>query len=76
MLLHLYFLLPHVALHSHNVLLHAAIVLVDLLHPVSFHPELFDLLSELIILLFDSLALLHRLVKVSQKLVGLVLLLV
>jgi hypothetical protein len=37
-LLHLDFLLTHVALHAHDLLLHAPIVLVYLLHPVSFNP--------------------------------------
>jgi hypothetical protein len=37
-LLQLEFLLAHVALHAHDLLLHAPIVLVYLLHPVSLHP--------------------------------------
>jgi hypothetical protein len=37
-LLQLKFLLTHVALHAHDLLLHAPVVLVYLLHPVSLHP--------------------------------------
>lgn len=65
-LLHLDFLLTHVALHAHDLLLHAPVVLVYLLHPVSLNPYLFDLLSGLLISLFEALALLHGLMQISE----------
>ena len=66
MLLQLEFLLIHVTLHAHDLLLHAPVVLVYLLHPVSLRPKLLDLLSGLFLCLFEALALLHRLMQISE----------
>ena len=66
MLLQLEFLLTHVTLHAHNLLLHAPVVLVYLLHPVSLPRQLFDLLPGLLLCLFEALALLHRLMQISE----------
>ena len=76
MLLQLEFLLTHVTLHAHNLLLHAPVILVYLLHPMSFAPQLVDLQPGLLLCLFERLPLLHRLMQVSEQLIRLVLLLV
>jgi len=59
MLLHLDLLFTHVALHSNNFLLHPAIILIDILHPVSLNSQLFNFLSEFIVLLFEIFSFLH-----------------
>ena len=76
MLLQLEFLLAHVTLHTHDLLLHAPVVLVYLLHPMSLAPQLVDLQPGLLLCLFERLPLLHRLMQVSEQLIRLVLLLV
>ena len=76
MLLQLEFLLTHVTLHAHNLLLHAPVILVYLLHPMSFAPQLVDLQPGLLLCLFKCLPLLHRLMQISEQLIRLVLLLV
>jgi hypothetical protein len=64
-LLHLDLLLTHITLHSNNLLLHSAVVLVDLLHSVSFNSELLNFLPHLIVLLLDDFRVLHGLMKIS-----------
>jgi len=75
-LLQLEFLLTHVTLHAHDLLLHAPVVLVYLLHPMSLAPQLVDLQPGLLLCLFECLHLLHRLMQISEQLIRLVLLLV
>lgn len=61
-LFHRDLLLSHVALHPDDLLLHPAVVLVDLLHAMPLDPQLIKFLSQLVILLLKALAFLHRLV--------------
>lgn len=76
MKLQVHVLIRYVLCHTDYLLMKSLIITCYFMHFVFFYSEVFEFVPLIIKLLFQCLGILHLLVQISQKFVGLVLLLV